>query len=361
MERRQMAIPILTLSVAASIGGRVVRGPFIRSIEGVNLLEIFFVTAVASVLGIRFFLKATGYPQLSGSGLHIAHVLVGGAFMLLAIGMLLAYTNKSASYTAAILGGFGFGAFIDELGKFLTGDSNYFFRPTVALIYVIFVLIYLAIEAVSKRPFLSPQERLINALEITKEAVLSDMDPLERKRALELIEGCDPSDPIAKALKEVLHAIEISKMPEPGIYSRAKDIALQIYLALIEKSWFTKAVVALFIVESVLAVLAGFAVVVVAVFFRSSLPEASFIEVGALASGMLSATFAAAGVIKMRRSKIQAYNLFKMAVLVQILLVQVFWFYLEQMTALVVLFANIIILLGLRYMISHEKGTPPPC
>jgi hypothetical protein len=34
---------------------------FVRSLEGVNLFEIFFVNAVASVLGIRFFLALTGY------------------------------------------------------------------------------------------------------------------------------------------------------------------------------------------------------------------------------------------------------------------------------------------------------------
>ena len=74
--------------------------PFIRSLEGHNLLEIFFSTAVISVLGIRFFLALTGYPQLSGRGLHIAHVLLGGLLLMLALLIALAYINKSALYVA---------------------------------------------------------------------------------------------------------------------------------------------------------------------------------------------------------------------------------------------------------------------
>jgi hypothetical protein len=153
-------------------------------VEGENLLEIFFVTAVASVLGIRFFLALTGYPQLSGKGLHIAHVLLGGLLMMLALIITLAYINKSAHYAAAILGGFGFGAFIDELGKFITGDNDYFFKPAVALIYITFILLYLGIEAIVRRPALTAPERMINVLEIAKEIALGDLDHRERKKAL---------------------------------------------------------------------------------------------------------------------------------------------------------------------------------
>ncbi len=111
-------------------------GRLIRNVQGADLLEIFLVTAVAAILGIRFFLAMTGYPKLGGGGLHIAHVLVGGAFMLLAIVILLNFLNKWSRYFASVLGGFGFGAFIDELGKFVTSDNDYFFQPTVGLIYI---------------------------------------------------------------------------------------------------------------------------------------------------------------------------------------------------------------------------------
>src|SRR5881409_888972 len=40
-----------------------------------DLLDTFLVSAIATVVVIRIFLEATGYPQLGGGGLHIAHVL----------------------------------------------------------------------------------------------------------------------------------------------------------------------------------------------------------------------------------------------------------------------------------------------
>jgi hypothetical protein len=353
-----MVTPVSTFIRAS--GDRILNRPFIRSVEGNSLLEIFFVTAVAAVLGIRFFLEVTGYPQLSGRGLHIAHVLLGGAFMLLAIMMLLAYTNKSASYTASVLGGFGFGAFVDEIGKFLTGDNNYFFQPAVALIYVTFVLIYLIIEALYSRPVATEQEKLVNVLEIAKEAVLKDMDPHERKRALDLVEECDPSDPVARALREVLLAIESSPLPEPNLYLRAKSYAQCFYSRMVAKKWFADALITMLVVQSLGSILLNSAAFAVEVLVSSPQPALSFTEIGGMASDAIAAAFVASGVIKIRSSRLDAYNAFKRAVLVQIFLSQVFVFYKEQFWALVGLSLNILMLLALKYMISQEI-TPAEC
>ena len=47
--------------------------------------------------------------------------------------------NRRSSRSSA---GAGFGWFIDELGKFITRDVNYFFQPTIALIYIMFIVMY---------------------------------------------------------------------------------------------------------------------------------------------------------------------------------------------------------------------------
>src|SRR5665648_665309 len=107
------------------------------------LLETFFVVACTTVLVIRTQLWATNYPQLGGGGLHIAHLLYGGIFMVIAIGLLLIFLNRSIRRPAAVIGGVGFGFFIDELGKFITSDNNYFFAPAAALIYLIFIGMYM--------------------------------------------------------------------------------------------------------------------------------------------------------------------------------------------------------------------------
>src|SRR5256884_7206172 len=114
----------------------------VRSADG-ELVDAFFVAAVSSILLIRIYLEAAGYPQLGGEGLHIAHVLWGGLGMLIAIVLLLVFLASTTRHVAAVVGGFGFGAFIDELGKFLTSDNNYFFKPTAALVYVEFVALFL--------------------------------------------------------------------------------------------------------------------------------------------------------------------------------------------------------------------------
>ena len=49
-----------------------------RSVEAAKLLERFFVSGVVTVLLTRGWLALTGYPQIGGDGLHIAHMLFGG-------------------------------------------------------------------------------------------------------------------------------------------------------------------------------------------------------------------------------------------------------------------------------------------
>jgi hypothetical protein len=104
----------------------------VRNIDGGSYLEAFLVSAVAAILVIRLYLELTGYPQIGGGGIHVAHVLWGGLLMLIAQVMLLAFLGKHVKRAAAVIGGIGFGAFIDELGKFLTSDNDYFFRPTAS-------------------------------------------------------------------------------------------------------------------------------------------------------------------------------------------------------------------------------------
>jgi hypothetical protein len=54
-----------------------------------SLHETLIIASVATVLVIRTQLGLTRYAQLGRHGLHIAHLLWGGLFMLLAIGLLL--------------------------------------------------------------------------------------------------------------------------------------------------------------------------------------------------------------------------------------------------------------------------------
>ena len=90
--------------------------------DGVAAAESFLVSAVVTVLGIRAYLSATGYPQLGGGGLHIAHVLWGGLLMMAGVLLILLRLGRAALRTGAVLAGVGF--FIDEIGKFVTSEST---------------------------------------------------------------------------------------------------------------------------------------------------------------------------------------------------------------------------------------------
>ena len=159
----------------------------IFNIESSRLLEIFIVSAISTILAIRVFLELTGYPQLGSGGFHIAHMLWGGLLMLISIFILLTSLSYESKPFASFLGGIGFGAFIDELGKFITQDNNYFFQPTIAMLYIIFILLYMVFRYLAKERKYSDEELIINSLELLKEAVVKDLDEEEKQRALFLL------------------------------------------------------------------------------------------------------------------------------------------------------------------------------
>ena len=320
---------------------------FVFNIEAGDLLEIFFLSAVSSLLTIRAFLKITGYPQLSNGQFHIAHMLWGGLFMMLALVLVMVFLNKEAKKLAAFLGGIGFGAFIDELGKFITSDNNYFFQPAIALIYVIFVLFFFAMRLGEKLIRLSDKDYAVNALEITKEVVLYDLDEQERKKALFFLSQSSNKSPIIKPLSKMLSEIKAQASTVPDLLSIARSFLYKNYLSLIRNKWFAGILVLLFICSSVLGLIVG------GFQFTSKM---SFTDWGLFISSLISGVLVLGGVYFWnRRKRLAAYEMFKRAVLVSIFLTQFFLFYREQLSAIFVLFANIAVLTACQYFIEQEK------
>jgi len=330
---------------------------FVRNIEAENLLEMFFVAAVTSVLAIRFYLQLTGYPQLGGGSIHIAHVLWGGIFMLAAFVLMFGFLGNSVRKFAAILGGVGFGAFIDELGKFITRDQNYFFQPTVALIYIIFVSLYLVFRYISQFQSLSKAESLMNALELCKEAVLHKMDGEEKARLEKLLEEADPAHPIRQALGSIVQSLSVTA-PSENLYEKGRRLVHNFHERLIRTSWFAKAVIFIFIWNSLFGL--GQAVWVIwrtrGFSFVEDFSNLSFIEGGELISSALAGLLVMVGVVQMGRSRETAYQLFRYAILISIFVTNFFLFFQEQFGALVGLLGNILLLGILNYIIHEEVG-----
>jgi len=343
------------------------RRVFIRSRDADVHLEIFLVAAVASILAIRFALELTDYPKLGGGPLHLAHVLWGGLLMLVALGMLLSFIGRATERLAALVGGVGFGTFIDEIGKFITKDTDYFFRPSVAIIYVVFVLAVLAGQAILRRLH-SPEENLINALKEVEELAVWNLDVHERARAAQLLARSDPMNPLVPALQDVLIRAPLSPVGRPGPYLRLRGAMRAGYGALTQHRHFRLAIVWVFAGQFVwklvytalvafvpwtLPTPEGYAAPPRVVERLSDLGPTEWLQLG---STVLSGAFVAIGFAALRRSRILAYRNLKRSLLVSIFVTQVFMFYHRQWDALFGLAVNLLLLAVVQTALDLEAS-----
>lgn len=184
----------------------------IRNIEFGKLFELFFVSSIVAIIFIRLSLKITGFPQLGAGELHIAHMLWGGLCMMAALIGFMLFLNEDFKPPLAVLGGIGFGTFIDEIGKFITRDNDYFYQPTFAVIYVIFVFLFLLYRSIERNQNFSKDEYLINALEELKEVAIKDLDRSERVKALGYLSQSHKHNSITKFMHELFS--DLKELPE---------------------------------------------------------------------------------------------------------------------------------------------------
>ncbi|HER43464.1 MAG TPA: hypothetical protein ENO08_03295 [Candidatus Eisenbacteria bacterium] len=286
----------------------------VRDAEAWDNVELFLVSAVISILSIRFYLELTGYPKVGGGGLHIAHVLWGGLLMLVAVMLLLIWWNPSMRRFGAFLAGLGFGTFIDEIGKFITHDNDYFFEPAAMIMYTIFILLFLSARVlIGNRPMSEGEERA------------------------------------NRSVRELIPAPASTLGSKVGFYFTAKDRVVGIYRKIVLNRWFKIVLTAGFIVIGV----SGLATVAGTIARRPDLdPGVSFAQ---MAASTASLACIWAGIWFLGRSRLRAYIWFKRSVLINMYITQIFVFYYHQFAALGGLAQYLLLYFALHFVIARES------
>lgn len=327
----------------------------VRNARALDQLEIFLLSAVSMILLIRVFLELTGYPQLGGESLHIAHMLWGGLGMLVAALLRQMLMGLWVEYAAALIGGLGFGAFIDEIGKFVTQDNNYFFGPTFSLIYIIFVLIYLISHWLLTSRGYAKNEYLMNSVNTLQE-YRSGYLPENRKAEIQhFLDQSDQDNKLSIAISGFISTVETVPAGRERYYGRIKHHLEKLYYRVIKMRYFTPLLNLYFITQALI----GAAFIMEEVFFphglSGELEGPSFSDISLLVSSGISTLLIMIGVVLLPRSRLKAYRMFERAMLVNILLSQIFLFTINQLGAITGLIYSLLILGALRFLISREN------
>lgn len=158
-----------------------------RSSAADNLL-LFMVSAAASVLLTRLYLFTFDYPQIARGQIHFAHIIFGGIFLSIGNLILLSTHGRRSRQFAAVTCGLGFGLFIDELGKFITQDNNYFYQPVPMIIYLCFILLFFIHRYLEEYTPLQPREIMYEILEELEEVAEGRFFPANKKRIIYWLE-----------------------------------------------------------------------------------------------------------------------------------------------------------------------------
>jgi hypothetical protein len=167
---------------------------------------------VATVSVVRTYLALTGYPQIGSGTLHIAHVLWGGLILYIAAILPLIYLNPRLHSIGAILSGVGMGLFIDEVGKFITRQYDYFFPAAAPIMYVFFLLLVILLIMIRRPEAVDGRAELVQTLEIVREQLYRPLESAEREhveRDMSQVIDHDPDtlhQDMARRLIEVVHS-----------------------------------------------------------------------------------------------------------------------------------------------------------
>jgi hypothetical protein len=195
-----------------------VRQPVKRE-DAEHYLLLTLLSFALSVTLTRLFLSLSGYPQIGGGELHIAHMLWGGLLLFVAALLPLVLANRWIYSAGALLAGAGVGLFIDEVGKFITKTNDYFYPAAAPIIYAFFLLTVLLYLRIRRPPSRDARSALYRVFDGLQEVLDHDLDPQERAdleaQVHSIAEQRDRPDlaRLAEALDRFLEADSLDLVP----------------------------------------------------------------------------------------------------------------------------------------------------
>lgn len=303
---------------------------------GGSFVQAMVVTAVATILVTRAYLAATGYPQVGGGTLHIAHALWGGAAMTVAIVLLLSFIGRRVRRLSVIIGGIGLGLFLDEVGKFLTRSNDYFFTPAISVMYVVLVLLLLVNRFIQDSRLGSPAGHLAAATSLVAECVGSGVSDRQRTVITRLLDDARLSGADPRAVAAVSGTLDILPRRDPGPTERLRQtVTARIPVDMGRRTGRRVTVVAAVLISLFSAGGVVSSVLTVGEDMRPG-SGAAVTQIGQLCGSTLAFLLCAGAVVLhlMRRGGLWPLRLLRAASLVTVLLTEIFNFVAEQFGAL---------------------------
>ena len=344
----------------------------VRRISASHLVLNVLIAFGATVLIVRLYLELTGYPRLGNATLHIAHLLYGGIVLAAASLLMIVFASPTTTRIGAILTGIGLGLFFDEVGKFITTNNDYFYKPAAPIIYLIalaIALLYFLLRRRAKKP--SDGELMVAALEST-EVLLEGRQTAQQRRRVDLNLNRltrTMADPDYVKLALALREFADSEAVRPGrsgvqrLWARAELWGMRLFVR--HQKVIATSLLVLLALNSLLSLVTFSVSLVVPVIspelardiqslynaaglraFSPFLLSVSNID---LLLDFITALITLVGIVLfVTRRREQGLFWVQLALLLQLCVVNVFTFYVEQFSAALLTLANLIVLLCVR-------------
>lgn len=345
----------------------------IKRADAERYMFIMLVSFAGSVILTRAFLELTGYPQIATGVLHIAHVLWGGLLLFAAALLPVIFANRWVYTASALLGGAGVGLFIDEVGKFITTNNDYFYPFAAPIIYAVFLITVLLYLRVRHQHEGDDREQLYHVLDGLMEVLDHDLDPNERERVearlQSVIETTDQPN-LGALSRELLEFVRSEGLQVVPARSRFYEPWLR-RLSEVEGRWFQRRTMRLALATALLVTggvaFADLTVTLIAFFSPDLLQELvrdliisqplvsgaaslSWAIVRLVLEGLVGALVTLSGVLMLVGSDNRGTDLGRFSLLISLTTINLITLYFAQFTALVSTIYQFILLLALiRY------------